>query len=221
MTRTFNPGQTERRSATSGAASTTCSKLSSTSSRRLSRRNTASCASSGSVPVSRKGKACAMAETTRSGLVMGARSTNQIPSENASTRLVATWRARRVLPTPPGPVKVSRRISSWRSRSTSTATSRSRPTSGVSGAGRFVDRADGDALDTDTPLTERGIATLREIVGGVPPPVNACGWIVRPTRIRSAAAGAIAASPSRKVARLLRADRCGAPDPTREDGPRG
>ena len=59
------------------------------------------------------------------------------------------------------------------------------------------------------------MATLREIVGGVPPPVNACGWIVRPTRIRSAAAGAIAETLSGKVARLLRADRCGAPDPTR------
>ena len=40
-----------------------------------------------------------------------------------------------VLPTPPGPVRVSSRTSGWRESSTSAATSRSRPTSGVSGSG--------------------------------------------------------------------------------------
>jgi hypothetical protein len=52
---------------------------------------------------------------------------------NASRASSATCNANRVLPTPPGPVSVSRRTSGWRSRSRSDAISSSRPTRGVSG----------------------------------------------------------------------------------------
>ena len=47
----------------------------------------------------------------------------------------ATVRANRVLPTPPGPVRVSSRTSGRRKSATSVAISRSRPTNGVSGRG--------------------------------------------------------------------------------------
>ena len=46
------------------------------------------------------------------GVRSALRSTNQAPSGNASSRSAATCKARRVLPTPPGPVIVSRRTSS-------------------------------------------------------------------------------------------------------------
>src|SRR5215207_8373688 len=63
---------------------------------------------------------------------------------------------RRVLPTPPGPVNVSSRTSSRRSRSHRVASSRSRPTSEVSGVGRFVNPAGEVALDIDGPLHRGG-----------------------------------------------------------------
>jgi hypothetical protein len=49
-------------------------------------------------------------------------------------------------------VRVRRRTSSRRSRSTSAATSRSLPMSGVSGVGKFVEWVDEDVSDTDGPL---------------------------------------------------------------------
>ena len=58
------------------------------------------------------------------------------PSSNRSAIPEATARARRVLPEPPGPVRVSRRCAAS-SRSTS-AISRSRPTKLVSGSGRLL-----------------------------------------------------------------------------------
>ena len=61
----------------------------------------------------------------------------------AASNSAATSIARRVLPTPPGPVSVTRRTSGRRSRSRTAATSRSRPTSGVSGRGRVLTRVAG------------------------------------------------------------------------------
>ena len=61
-----------------------------------------------------------------------------VPSANSSANSAATWIASRVLPTPPGPVRVSRRTSGRRSNSRMAASSRSRPTSGVRGSGGGV-----------------------------------------------------------------------------------
>ena len=52
-------------------------------------------------------------------------------------RASATWRATRVLPTPPTPVSVTRRASPWPTRSLRAATSCSRPIRAPAGAGRF------------------------------------------------------------------------------------
>ena len=51
--------------------------------------------------------------STRSGSLSGARDTNQVPSAKCSLTSAATCKPRRVLPTPPGPVSVTRRTS-WR-----------------------------------------------------------------------------------------------------------
>ena len=65
----------------------------------------------------------------------GARSTNQTPSGYPSMASAAACRARRVLPVPPVPVRVSSRVVA-RSRATS-ASSRSRPTKLVTCRGRL------------------------------------------------------------------------------------
>jgi hypothetical protein len=54
----------------------------------------------------------------------------------------------------------------------------SRPKNWVSRVERFVNRAGEAALDTKTPSTVRGIATMARIVGGAQPPVNAEGWVL-------------------------------------------
>jgi hypothetical protein len=71
---------------------------------------------------------------TRAGSETGASSTHQIPSANRDASREATASASRVLPLPPGPVRVSSRISSVRS-SSSSETSRSRPTKLVNCSG--------------------------------------------------------------------------------------
>ena len=85
---------------------------------------------------------------TRSGSRTAARETKTTPSANAVSSSLATSIASRVLPTPPGPVSVTSRISGRRSRSHTAARSRSRPTSGVSGMGRVLARGRGGALTT-------------------------------------------------------------------------
>ena len=78
-----------------------------------------------------------MADATRAGSVMGASATKKTPSSNSSKSSAATCKPRRVLPMPPGPVRVSRRTSSSRKRPRTSLSSRSRPTSGVGWAGRL------------------------------------------------------------------------------------
>ena len=63
------------------------------------------------------------------------RRTRPRPGSSADAR-VATSIASRVLPTPPGPVRVTSRTSSRRSRAVTSASSRSRPISDVSGRGK-------------------------------------------------------------------------------------
>ncbi|OLT24032.1 hypothetical protein BJF79_45690 [Actinomadura sp. CNU-125] len=73
----------------------------------------------------------------------GASGTNQTPSGVSATWAAAISPARRVLPAPPGPVRVTSRCS--RSSSPTRRDSSSRPTKVVSCAGRFVRRGDGSA----------------------------------------------------------------------------
>src|SRR5438874_6936912 len=54
--------------------------------------------------------ASATAWRTRVGSAIAASSTNHTPSANASCTAAPAWSARRVLPTPPAPVRVSRRV---------------------------------------------------------------------------------------------------------------
>src|SRR3954447_11520263 len=76
-----------------------------------------------------------MAGTTRGGSVIGASSTATTPSSNPDSASLPAAKADLVLPTPPGPVSVTRRTSSRRSWAATSRTSRSRPTSGVNGRG--------------------------------------------------------------------------------------
>ncbi len=73
-------GQMASNSVTSGAASSTCSKLSKISRERLSRRNARSPTVRGRSPVSRTPSAPAIVAPTRAGSWTGARGTNQTPS---------------------------------------------------------------------------------------------------------------------------------------------
>ena len=86
-------------------------------------------------------KAWAIAWGTGAPSERGASSTSHTPPGYAPTRLRATSKASRVLPEPPVPVRVSRRVMAS-SRVTSSS-SRFRPTKLVLGAGRLCpeDRA--------------------------------------------------------------------------------
>jgi hypothetical protein len=69
---------------------------------------------------------------------MGARATNATPSGNHSPAPIATSRERRVFPTPPGPVRVIKRVTSPLSNDRTAAPSCSRPISGVGGIGKVA-----------------------------------------------------------------------------------
>jgi hypothetical protein len=128
-----------RSSPTSGMAGNRCSQLSRTSSRRHSASTVLSSSGSGRSPRSPTPSPCAIAFGTSTGSRIGARSTQTTPSAKSGTSAVATAMARRVLPTPPGPVRVRSRVpaapSAGRSNAHASATSSSRPTSGVRGRG--------------------------------------------------------------------------------------
>ena len=111
VTRTFSRGQASSRSETTGAAGRRCSKLSSTRSRRRSASKWWSRATEKSCPASRPPSAWKIAGATCSGAPTAPRETNATPSRKAPASSSATAIARRVLPTPPGPVSVSSRTS--------------------------------------------------------------------------------------------------------------
>ncbi len=135
VTSTVSRGQAIISPATVGAAAATCSNLSSRMS--MSRRANEAARRSGSdrSPASRTPSAWAIAGSTSAGSASGARSTNQTPSPNSSPRSAATSTARRVLPTPPGPVRVTRGTSCRSSRARTAASSPSRPIRGERGRG--------------------------------------------------------------------------------------
>ena len=117
VTSTLRSGQCSRSSTIPTAAGVTCSKLSSTS-RSCRSRSCASSASSGraslvaATPTARATAAKA-SSTSRSAL----RSTKNTPSANCGTSSAAARIASRVLPVPPGPVRVMSRTSSAARRS--------------------------------------------------------------------------------------------------------
>ena len=137
VTSSFAPRLVSSNPATSGAAPTTCSKLSSTSSRCWSARWVRRSSAIGWLPASLRPSVWAMVGTTRLGSTRRERRTNQTPSANASMSSTATCKARRVLPMPPGPVTVTSRTLSRRSHATSAANCSSRPRSGVGWMGRL------------------------------------------------------------------------------------
>src|SRR5437660_9221158 len=76
--------------------------------------------------------------TTNCGSERAANPTKQVPPTKKERIWVATAMARRVLPIPPGPSRVSRRISGCLRRALISATSGSRPISEVGGIGRVL-----------------------------------------------------------------------------------
>src|SRR5205823_310 len=81
-----------------------------------------------------------MVGRTRSALLIGASGTTWTPSGKAPTRSVAICRLKRVLPTPPGPVRTSKRTFGRAKSVQTTTTSRSRPINGVSCGNREAER---------------------------------------------------------------------------------
>ena len=133
---TQRPGQEPSSPATSGAAPITCSKLSSTSSISFPLKYLWSVPRGDLPPASLNPRVREMAVTTRPASPNGASATKAAPLGKCSAALRTTSRARRVLPTPPGPASVSRRVSRRRRMSLAASASRSRPRSGVGGVGR-------------------------------------------------------------------------------------
>jgi len=136
---TFNAGAASSSPAVASAAeSTTCSQLSSTTNAwRPERCPRTAWASVRPDPGSLTPRVVATWSHTKSPPDRGEKSTNQVPSGKSSAAAAARRSARRVLPAPPGPVRVSSRASA--SRAAAWANSVSRPTKRVSGAGSLVD----------------------------------------------------------------------------------
>ncbi len=130
-------GAVRRMVATASAPGRTCSKLSRSRSMVRSRRLSARISSTGRPLLScRNLSADPMVSGTSWGSVTEDRSTKNTPSGNRPMRRLAACTANRVLPVPPGPVSVTRRLRS--TSSVTRPTSRSRPTNDVNSAGRLV-----------------------------------------------------------------------------------
>ena len=172
MARIRTPGQPRRSvCATVAHASTRCSQLSRTSRTSRSRRCSTTSSMYGSACHSRMPNTSATAWMTRAGSLTAASSTSHTPSRYAPISDEAASIASRVLPVPPGPVRVRARApcrsrSIWR-------TSRSRPTKLLSWTGRLCARGgvrrrsrrspDGGASGA---AASSAVATGAEAVGG-------------------------------------------------------
>jgi len=106
---TVSPGLAPSSSLTTVAAGRTCSKLSSTRSRRRVRRYSFRLSRTGRPPRSGISSAWAIVAGTSAGSAIGASPTKWAPSGKRSSSSAATWRPRWVLPVPAGPVSVTRR----------------------------------------------------------------------------------------------------------------
>ena len=130
VTRNVASGRSVRRVTMSGAASSTCSKLSSTIRSRRPALATPSCSESGRSPASRTPSSRAIAGSTSSGSRTCSSGTN-VTRSNGGPAFRATSIARRLFPIPPGPTRVTRRCASSPSHVSSAVTSNSRPTASV------------------------------------------------------------------------------------------
>ncbi len=119
----------------SAAASRTCSQLSNSSSRTRPSNADATLSATLSPGCWLRPRTAATASGTAAGSVTGPSSIIHTPSGNSGCRRAATSCARRVLPTPPTPVRVTRRCD-FNAVATS-ATSDSRPTKLVAGGRRL------------------------------------------------------------------------------------
>ena len=154
VTRIVVRGAACSRSVTTGHASTTCSKLSSTSSIRRPCTTPATSARRSWCGAARTSRASAIALSTRSGPATASSATQQAPSGNVGATAAATARASRVLPIPPVPVSVISRAPSVRSAARS-ASSSARPTNVEGGAGSPSARA------SRTEASREGCSRLR------------------------------------------------------------
>ena len=138
VTSTVSRGQAASSRRPAARPSSTCSKLSSTSSSvPVAAGRRAGVRRAGRSPASRTPSARAIAggdqgRVARRGEGDEARRRRRTPRRSVRRRPAS---ARRVLPTPPGPVRVTSGTSGRRSRARTAATSRSRPISGVRGGG--------------------------------------------------------------------------------------
>ena len=123
----FTPLVSRSSSARSGAASRTCSRLSSSSSALRPRRNSAT--------PSLAPTFCAIVGSTSRGSATAWRGTQKTPPSKSSTASAASWSARRVFPEPPGPTSVTSRFP--RRSAPASASSLSLPTSGVGCTGQI------------------------------------------------------------------------------------
>ena len=159
VTSATTPGAAPSSSATSGAASITCSKLSSTSTSRRARRYDFRSVIS-LPPEVFSPSAAAIAAVTSSAARTGPSSTNRTPSSKPGPSRCATSTASLLFPTPPGPVRVTRRTPSARTRSLTAAASSSRPTSGVAGTGTApASDASPAATSPDGALSNRSLSS--------------------------------------------------------------
>ena len=113
-----------RASASLAQVSTTCSQLSSSTSRLRGPTASTSVSSRGRPGSSAMSSTLATVTATRSASCSGARSANHTPSPEPSAIPAATWSASRVLPAPPGPVSVTRRELAIRRRTSASSASR-------------------------------------------------------------------------------------------------
>ena len=135
VTRSCVPGAPARSSASTGAASSTCSRLSRTSSVRRPRRWRTSASVARCREVSLRPSVEAIVGATRPGSTIGASSTNTVSRDRPSPVVAST--ASRVLPVPGGPVSVRSRTSARPSRARISRSSFSRPTKEVERAARL------------------------------------------------------------------------------------
>jgi hypothetical protein len=137
VARTTRAGQdASRYSATSAAASAMCSQLSSTTSTRWSAICSATASAASWPGVSGTPSWVAMACPTMAWSLIWASATQCTPAGKLSPAVFAAASASRVLPAPPGPVRVISRLRS--KASTTSPSSLARPTSGVSRTGSCV-----------------------------------------------------------------------------------
>ena len=114
MARRFGHAASSR--ATSGAASSSCSRLSSIEQQALVGDVGRNGLLTGLAGCSRKPSDWAIVAASRAGSRSGARSQKNTPPGNPSSDSAPTWSASRVLPVPPGPVSVTSRPAAEQAR---------------------------------------------------------------------------------------------------------